>query len=842
MKLWNLCARFSSLLLLLLSFFWALQDGLKIDWWDRSLLLLLCGGVALFVTLIFCSRISAGIGSALVLVFALWLETACRSRMILELQRIRHHLVPLVNQYYRTYYDEGKAVPDEGSGIFLLFCALILGVAFGIPIAVKRWRVLLAVPLFFAFVCGPLVGFAPGLGAMAALVGGLGIQLVIWKDEKSAGEKRARVLCALLLLFASLISALAAGPLTERFMVYHQPLKQYQLSVEDRVLQSLDKSRAWDSFLWRLGYYQQASVLTNQPPDLSDAVILEFITQKLPTAPVYLKNFNGSIYDRGSWSDPLKETFSSFAREQGREAEDYGAEVLSQWYRTMQASGEEPQQFAIHVFRHTGSFSPVPYCSALPDGAAVIGDSGIRMENDNYWGQGYFVSAGQGAYYRQILEQKLRGGEGDTLADVNEEAVESKAILADADGETVKSKAAAANADTKAGTDGDLAAGSVADASAPDPVLGLEQAYSNYVEDTYILLPKGQLSHLREQPVESLKSLEGCSYSMNLLPAEADWDLTEYFVLRQQKGYCMHFASAYTLINRIGRIPARYAGGYLVFPQDFVPNQDGTYTARVTGKRAHAWMEYYDPQKGWYPVEVTPATGDVLRAIQDVQARMASPRVKPHPVVPQAETGTPAGQKQDESTETPTPQMKEQDKKEQKNIQSEQEVRQGQEQASPAASPQDGAASSARLAALWPIVLPLLLLALLWFLNALRLFLLCRRRQQQFYHADDRQKAAAVIDEVFRLLSLLGLPYEPETDDLTYARTVNEQLACFAQAEFVPWMEAARQARYGGTAMQPEQMQCLFEVYDILFQYTKTELKWHQRLWQIYGTGALARN
>lgn len=812
MKLWNLCARFTSLLLLLLSFFWALQDGLKIDWWDRSLLLLLCGGAALYVTLIFCSRISAGVGSAAVLVFALWLEAVCRRPMILELQRIRHHVIPLVNQYYRTNYDEGEAAAGGGSGVFLLFCALLLGVAFGIPIAIKRWRVLFAVPLLLAFVCGPLVGFAPGLGAMAALVGGLGMQLIIWKEEKSAGERRARTLCALLLLFVSLVSALAAGPLMERLVVYHQPLKQYQLSMEDKLLQSLDQSSVWDRFLWRTGQYQQSSALTNQPPDLTDAVIFEFTSQSLPTAPVYLKNFIGSIYDQGIWSDPLQEAFSSFARSQGREAEDYGGEVFGQWYRTRQAKGEEPQQFTIRIHRHTGSFSPVPYCSELPAGAAVVGDSGIRMEEDTYQCQGYFVSTGQ--YHTNVVETEI----------------EYRPNAENATGDIA------------------LDAAGAADALASDPVLGLEQAYSNYVADTYILLPKGQLSRLREQPDEAWENLANCRYSMELFPAVAGWDLTEYFVLIQQKGYCMHFASAYTLLNRISRIPARYAGGYLVFPQDFVQNRDGTYTAQVTGKRAHAWMEYYSPQKGWFPVEVTPGTGDLLRAIQDAQARTDGQRAQPDPTVSEPEAEIPAGQNQDEMAETQKQQEEEQNKTEQDPKKSPSEQIGGQEQEQTPQSAAGGTGTSSKepsriwaaLAALWPFVLPLLVLSFLWFLNSLRLLWLCRFRQQRFRDPDDRQKAAAVIDEVFRLLKLRGLPYEAETDDLAYARIVNERLACFGQAAFIQWMEAARCARYGGAAMQPEQMKCLFDLYEILFYDTKKELKWYQRLWHIYVTGILA--
>lgn len=54
-------------------------------------------------------------------------------------------------------------------------------------------------------------------------------------------------------------------------------------------------------------------------------------------------------------------------------------------------------------------------------------------------------------------------------------------------------------------------------------------------------------------------------------------------------------------------IPARYASGYVVFPEDFEKseNADG-YEAVVTDQRAHAWAEIYLEDFGWVPLEVTP--------------------------------------------------------------------------------------------------------------------------------------------------------------------------------------------------------------------------------------------
>lgn len=110
-------------------------------------------------------------------------------------------------------------------------------------------------------------------------------------------------------------------------------------------------------------------------------------------------------------------------------------------------------------------------------------------------------------------------------------------------------------------------------------------------------------------------------------------DFINYFLERNQKGYCAHFASAATLIFRYMGIPARYVEGYAVSYDEILEGtlvQDAVYgdyyegyselgeTALVevdiTDADAHAWVEVYDEEKGWVVVEVTPySTEDISR-------------------------------------------------------------------------------------------------------------------------------------------------------------------------------------------------------------------------------------
>lgn len=78
-------------------------------------------------------------------------------------------------------------------------------------------------------------------------------------------------------------------------------------------------------------------------------------------------------------------------------------------------------------------------------------------------------------------------------------------------------------------------------------------------------------------------------------------DFLEYFLIESQRGYCVHFATAATLMFRYYGIPARYAEGYHVDASSF----DSYMNAKVVDSDAHAWVEVFDDTYGWVPIEVT---------------------------------------------------------------------------------------------------------------------------------------------------------------------------------------------------------------------------------------------
>lgn len=87
------------------------------------------------------------------------------------------------------------------------------------------------------------------------------------------------------------------------------------------------------------------------------------------------------------------------------------------------------------------------------------------------------------------------------------------------------------------------------------------------------------------------------------MPSE-ETDFAIWFLEDSDTGYCIHFATAATVLLRAAGIPARYVTGYTA------EVQAGVRTT-VTADKAHAWVEYMDQERGcWMILDPTPADPD----------------------------------------------------------------------------------------------------------------------------------------------------------------------------------------------------------------------------------------
>lgn len=166
-------------------------------------------------------------------------------------------------------------------------------------------------------------------------------------------------------------------------------------------------------------------------------------------------------------------------------------------------------------------------------------------------------------------------------------------------------------------------------------VLGANEATSPYLSYVYSLSPASYLS--AAEAVAGL--LDGlCDYDPRAPLTPDGEDFVEYFLTESHSGYCMHFASAATLMLRTLGIPARYVSG-------FTAELAAGETVEVPDSAAHAWVEIYLDGYGWYPVEVTPS----YEGPADTES--ASP--SPSPSLPLRPSQTPEASQAPEATPTP---------------------------------------------------------------------------------------------------------------------------------------------------------------------------------------------
>lgn len=102
-------------------------------------------------------------------------------------------------------------------------------------------------------------------------------------------------------------------------------------------------------------------------------------------------------------------------------------------------------------------------------------------------------------------------------------------------------------------------------------------------------------------------------------------DFVDYFLFEDPKGYCVHFATALTVMYRIAGIPARYVEGYKMNDASM---KEGLYN--VTNDTAHAWVEYLVRDNIWAISDCAPtAFEENLRLEEEKKEEEEKPSAEP---------------------------------------------------------------------------------------------------------------------------------------------------------------------------------------------------------------------
>ena len=145
------------------------------------------------------------------------------------------------------------------------------------------------------------------------------------------------------------------------------------------------------------------------------------------------------------------------------------------------------------------------------------------------------------------------------------------------------------------------------------------------------------------------------AYTLDAPEQSPDHDFVCSFILYDKQGYCVHFASAMTIMCRMAGLPARYVEGFVATP-------DETGMAIITGEQGHAWTEVYFSGFGWVTFDATPPgteivyiSPDQLTPPDNTTSEPGENPPTPTPTATPAPTEPPTATPVPPEAETPTP-------------------------------------------------------------------------------------------------------------------------------------------------------------------------------------------
>lgn len=697
----------------------------------------------------------------------------------------------LVNQIQRimnSYYGislEAKNVAVEGTGAFwilvILFCMLTILLT-GLVVQKGHTGILLQLAVIFLglqLLCGCSFEFFPLFLVAGSLFG-----LAVMEKQKRARSLRILYKSGLqtgicILLLAVLIGEWLAPALFVKIEPWNREMNNYLQEIADNAAIKIGYHNN------KLSKYASATgdILGNFPPDYDDKVDLRILASEKPGQNVYFKGFVGDTYERTYWSTITGYTFQENFTQEER------TDIQNQFYNYIEErAAQEPLGITLERLDPIDDYGYIPYAFYTPADDGSIAD-GVYKNTDTPVTYSGYVN------WRRWAED----GPSDRV------------------------------------------------------VNAAEEKYQQYVAEQYLKVPAEGLDMLKEycaqydfQSVQEVIDFvipdiqNGREYSFDLEEVPEDADFAEYFFFEQKKGYCVHFATTATLMLRLMGVPARYVTGYVALRDDFT-EEDGGYTAELTDRKAHAWVEVYRRGKGWEPIEVTPgfASGELLTESTGESAEMEEPlqnEENMQPVQPTAEQEL-----------TPEPDMEEmQDPEdfqgqndEMQNDEPQDDELQDEEIPEDAVQ-NDSTSGNAIWYAVRNILLTVLCLAviLVSFIAAVktRQSRILRKRYGKFEQENRNQAAQEISYELTDMLRTAGI-FAQAARDLDYARELENVFPAFARNEYVRFVEIVQKAAYGKAQISEQERTRCLKLYEKAADYLAAQMKGRKKFWWRYVKG-----
>ena len=341
------------------------------------------------------------------------------------------------------------------------------------------------------------------------------------------------------------------------------------------------------------------------PLDFSGRTVLEVDTDL--RGRIYLRGLSGAVYDGGSWQPLDDAAYGDMFLEEGEEPFAYMSSSSIYWpslegFQPMNfpaladREANPGKEYAKVTVRNVGAdpgYVYTPYhILTTPDelgGAEFVNDSHLARA-ENIWTHTLYIQPGVDP------TDELVGLDGDAaLAEqVYREFVyanygASAPLPAASHHAVLEAMEEISNDLLEAMYGGDVF--TPAQLAHQDAVFRMEQEYSVQALRELHLALAGLVAEYLDQIAE---------YDPDTPATPEGEDYVSYFLTESRRGYCMHFATAATLMLRALGVPARYVAGY-------VADVPSSGHVNVPDSAAHAWVEIYLEGYGWEPVEVTPA-------------------------------------------------------------------------------------------------------------------------------------------------------------------------------------------------------------------------------------------
>ena len=313
---------------------------------------------------------------------------------------------------------------------------------------------------------------------------------------------------------------------------------------------------------------------------------------------------------------------------------------------------------------------------------------------------------------------------------------------------------------------------------------------------------------------------ERAAYTMSPGKTPAGEDFIDYFLFEQEEGYCVHFASAATMLFRMSGIPARYVEGYTV------DGLEAGVKTVVMDTQAHAWCEIYISGFGWVTVDATPGGRGASSLPEDQEGSTGE---SPEETITETEPVTIAPE---ETIEVPNTVERE-------TVEQPSQIPGQNAVEIPGASGRIGTELLEKFLTVIGILAGLLAVR---FIIRKRSRLLLDRKKTRLQQSNCRRAILAAYQYTAALSAHLPVRLEPDASAEAFAKACPDG----EEALFVQWKELVQEAYFSCHEMTEENREAVLEFYRYMYQKSLTTgkdgktispfLQKCRRFWRTYGS------